>query len=67
MNGTITIRRPRVPGLEARFERCILPLFQRRTLEVAKLLPELYRHGLSSGDLTLTMRGLLGDAALEPG
>ncbi len=63
MNGTITIRRPRVRGLDARFESQILPLFQRRTPEVAKLLPALYLHGLSSGDFTLALRGLLGDGA----
>ena len=40
MNGTITLRRPRARGLDARIESCILPLFQRRTPEVAKLLPE---------------------------
>ena len=39
MNGTITRRRPRVRGLDARFESRILPLFQRRTPEVAKRLP----------------------------
>ena len=39
MNGTITIRRPRVRGMDARFESRILPLFQRRTPEDAKLLP----------------------------
>jgi putative transposase len=63
MNGTISIRRPRVRGLDARFESRILPLFQRRTPEIAKLLPELYLHGLSSGDFTLALRGLLGDGA----
>ena len=63
MNGTITLRRPRVRGLDARFESRILPLFQRRTPEVAKLLPELYLHGLSSGDFTLALRGLLGESA----
>ncbi|MFN8860971.1 MAG: IS256 family transposase [Gemmatimonadaceae bacterium] len=63
MNGTITVRRPRVRGLDARFESRILPLFQRRTPEVAKLLPALYLHGLSSGDFTLALRGLLGDSA----
>jgi transposase-like protein len=41
--GTITLRRPRVRGLEERFESRILPLFARRTKEVAELLPELYR------------------------
>lgn len=63
MNGTITVRRPRVRGLDARFESRILPVFQRRTPEVAKLLPALYLHGLSSGDFTLALRGLLGDGA----
>ena len=42
LNGTITVRRPRVRRLEERFVSRILPLFQRRTPEVAALLPELY-------------------------
>jgi hypothetical protein len=63
LNGTITVRRPRVRGLDARFERRILPLFQRRTPDVAKLLPERYLYGLSSGDFTLALRGLLGEGA----
>jgi transposase-like protein len=63
MNGTITVRRPRVRGLDARFESRILPLFQRRTPEVTKRLPARYLHGLSSGDVTLALRGLLGGGA----
>lgn len=63
MNGTITLQRPRVRGLDDRFVSRILPLFQRRTPEVAALLPELYLHGLASGDFELALRGLLGDAA----
>jgi putative transposase len=63
MNGTISIRRPRVRGLDASFESLILPLFQRRTPEIAKRLPVRYLHGLSSGDFTLALRGLLGDGA----
>jgi hypothetical protein len=54
---------PRVRGLDARFESRILPLFQRRSPEIANLLPELSLHGLSRGDFTLALRGLLGDAA----
>lgn len=50
-------------GLDARVERRILPLFQRRTSDFATLLPELYLHGLSSFDFTLALRGLLGDGA----
>ena len=63
MNGTITVRRPRVRDLEARFVSRLLPLFQRRTPEVAALLPDLYLHGLALGDFELALRGLLGDAA----
>jgi transposase-like protein len=62
-NGTITVRRPRVRGLEERFESRILPLFKRRTEEVGALLPELYLHGLAQGDFELALRGLLGDGA----
>ena len=61
--GTIEVRRPRTRGLEDRFESRVLPLFKRRTEEVASLLPELYLHGLSQGDFELALRGLLGDAA----
>jgi putative transposase len=63
MTGTITIRRPRLRGLEARFESRLLPLFKRRTEEVGRLLPELYLHGLAQGDFDLALRGLLGTAA----
>ena len=61
--GTIKIKRPRVRGLQARFESRILPLFARRTKEVGALLPELYLHGLAQGDFELALRGLLGDGA----
>ena len=49
-SGTITLRRPRVRGLEERFESRVLPLFARRTKELGALLPELYLHGLAEGD-----------------
>ena len=63
MSGTIVVRRPRVRGLEERFESRILPLFKRRTEEVGELLPQLYLHGLAQGDFELALRGLLGDGA----
>lgn len=63
MSGTITLRRPRVRDLEERFASRLLPLFLRRTEEVAGLLPALYLHGLALGDFELALRGLLGDAA----
>ena len=62
-SGTITLRRPRVRGLEERFESRLLPLFSRRTKEIGELLPELYLHGLSEGDFELALRGLLGEGA----
>lgn len=62
-NGTITVRRPRVRGLEQRFESRVLPLFKRRTQEVGELLPELYLHGLALGDFEVALRGLLGEGA----
>jgi len=61
--GTIIVRRPRVRGLERRFESRVLPLFARRTGEVNRLLPQLYLHGLSLGDFDLALRGLLGEQA----
>jgi len=63
MNGTVTVRRPRVRDLTDRFESTVLPLFTRRTQEVGTMLPELYLHGLSSGDFELALRGLLGEGA----
>jgi transposase-like protein len=61
--GTVAVRRPRVRGLEERFESRVLPLFKRRTPAVEQLLPELYLHGLAAGDLDRALRGLLGEEA----
>ena len=61
--GTVEVRRPRVRGLEEKFESRVLPMFRRRTEAIGSLLPELYLHGLSLGDFELALRGLLGDGA----
>lgn len=61
--GTITLRRPRVRGLEERFESRVLPLFARRSKGVSKLIPRLYLHGLALRDFDLALRGLLGENA----
>jgi transposase-like protein len=61
--GTVTVRRPRVRGLDERFESRVLPLFARRTPAVAEVLPQLYLHGLAAGDFDQAMRGLLGEEA----
>ena len=62
-SGTITVRRPRVRGLEGRFESRILPLFRRCTQQVDRLLPGLYLHALAAGDFDRALRGLLGEEA----
>ena len=65
--GTVELCRPRVRGIEARFESRLLPLFAKRTKHVRELLPDLYLHGLALGDFELALGGLLGDgAALSP-
>jgi transposase-like protein len=61
--GTIEVRRPRLRGLEERFESKVLPLFKRRTEQIGELLPQLYLHGLAQGDFELALRGLLGEGA----
>lgn len=61
--GTVEIRRPRIRNLEERFVSRVLPLFKRQTRQVRDLLPELYLHGLASGDFELALRGLLGEGA----
>ena len=63
LSGTVTVRRPRVRDLTERFVSKVLPLFTRRTQEVGTMLPELYLHGLSTGDFELALRGLLGEGA----
>lgn len=62
MNGTVTLRRPRLRGVEG-FQSKVLPLFKRRSRELGEMLPELYLHGLAKGDFELALRGLLGEGA----
>jgi transposase-like protein len=61
--GTVEIRRPRVRDLGERFISKVLPFFKRQTKQVRDLIPELYLHGLASGDFELALRGLLGEGA----
>lgn len=63
LNGIVMVKRPQVRELTERFKRKVLPLFKRRTQEVGTLLPELYLHGLSTGDFELALRVLLGEGA----
>jgi transposase-like protein len=61
--GTVTVTRPRLRATTESFESKVLPLFKRQSKELGGLLPELYLHGLSSGDFELALRGLLGEGA----
>ncbi len=61
--GTVEIQRPRVRDLGERFISKVLPFFKRQTKQVRDLIPELYLHGLASGDFELALRGLLGEGA----
>ena len=61
--GTIEIRRPRGRDLDERFVSKVLPMFKRQTSQVRDLIPELYLHGLASGDFELALRHLLGKGA----
>jgi putative transposase len=55
--GTVSVRGPRLRNLSERFESRVLPLFKRRSVEVGAMLPQLYLHGLSSGDFELALGG----------
>jgi len=61
--GTMEVRRPRVRDLGERFESRVLPMFKRQSKQVRELIPELYLHGLASGDFELALRELLGEGA----
>lgn len=61
--GTVEVCRPRVRNLEERVVSRVLPFFQRHSRTVRHLLPDLYLHGLASGDFELALRALLGEGA----
>lgn len=49
----------RVPQLEVPYESQIVPRYERLTAEMKALLPELYLHGLSTGDFDPVYGGWL--------
>jgi len=61
--GTMELRAPRVRDTLEPFESEVLKKYQRQSDGVRELIPELYLHGLATGDFELAMRGLLGDGA----
>jgi len=66
-SGTMELRAPRVRDSLEPFESEVLRKYQRQSDRVKELIPELYLHGLATGDFELAMRGLLGEgASLSP-
>lgn len=61
--GTLEVRAPRVRETEEPFRSQLLPRYQRSSEAVQALLPELYLHGLATGDFEPALRALLGEAA----
>jgi putative transposase len=65
--GTITINAPRVRNTKEPFRSNILLPYQSQTTEVVDLLPDLYLHGLSTGDFETALSYFLGNgASLSP-
>ena len=68
--GTLRVSAPRVDdrrvdeqGQRCRFHSQILPPYLRRTKKVEELIPWLYLKGISTGDFTEALQGLLGSEA----
>ncbi len=69
--GTVEVSAPRVndkrtdpgTGQRARFSSAILPAWARKTPKVTEVLPLLYLHGLSTGDLVPALSQFLGSGA----
>jgi transposase-like protein len=62
-SGTLELRAPRVRTTLEPFESQVLGRYQRQSDSVKELIPELYLHGLATGDFELALRGLLGEGA----
>lgn len=62
-SGTMELRAPRVRDTLEPFDSQILRKYQRQSDGVKELIPELYLHGLATGDFELALRGLLGNGA----
>ncbi len=61
--GSVEVRGAGVRNVQERFSFQVLPLFKRQSRQVRELLPELYWHGVGSGDFELGLRGLVGAGA----
>lgn len=61
--GTIEVRAPRVRDTVEPFSSGVLGRYQRQSAQVSAMIPELYLHGLATGDFELSLRGFLGGGA----
>ena len=69
--GAVTVRAPRVndkrvdpeTGERQRFSSSILPVWARKSPQIAEVLPLLYLHGLSTGDFGPALEQFLGTGA----
>lgn len=61
--GTVAVQAPRVRETAEPFSSQILPPYQRSSEAIRELLPDLYLHGLATGDFEPALRSLLGEAA----
>ncbi len=61
--GTVRIRALRVRESRVPFQSRVLPSYHRQSQKVKELIPELYLHGLATGDLEPALRGFLGEGA----
>jgi putative transposase len=62
-SGTVAIRAPRVRQSQQPFRSQVLKSYQRQSDSLKAMIPELYLHGLATGDFELALRGFLGDGA----
>jgi transposase-like protein len=62
-SGTMKIRGPRVRESLRPFQSRVLKSYQRQSGNLTAMIPELYLHGLATGDFELALRGFLGDGA----
>lgn len=62
-SGTMDIRAPRVRESRQPFQSQVLKSYQRQSGHLKAMIPELYLHGLATGDFELALRGFLGDGA----
>ena len=62
-SGTMAIRAPRVRECLEPFKSRVLKSYQHQSDNLKVMIPELYLHGLATGDFELALRGFLGEGA----